>query len=609
MMKKCLLSILAVLFAGIVWAYNFSAVSPSGHTLYYNYTSGGVAVTSGSTVRPTGALTIPDSVTHGGTTYAVVGIEYAAFDHCTALTSVTIPNTVTSIGSWAFNNCTALTSINLPNTLTTISDMTFKACSSLTNLVVPSSVQTIGQLAFFGCTGFAVLDIPSSVTSIGTDAFGQVRAVRYCGSATGSPWGALNVNCGIYREGDFYYADSTKTDLWFYVGSDSSVVVADGVNTISSNAFAGLSSLVEVELPSSVASIGQNAFLDCTSLRHVILRSPNPPALLTWYVVFGTDSNLVISIPCGTYDTYTDDLIWYSHRNQLAESEVELNVIVVADSSQGTATVIPIDGRIVSCDSTVVISATANYGYHFDHWSTGSTLSTDTVALAGDTVITAIFAPEEYSVILLSNNDSIGTTEGSGQYFYLDTATLTATAVAPHYHFSHWSDGVTENPRQLVVTEMVELTAYFAPDTHLVTVVSGNPDMGTVDGGGWVEACSEIVICATPLPDFHFLYWDDGDTNASRSILVVGDTTLTAYFAANELEGISSCIRDASVLVQGCDIVVRGATGQRVTIFDVSGRIVVEAGAIDTQYFRMTHPGVYLVKVGRFAAQKVLVAE
>lgn len=613
-MKRYLALLLAVLYAGTAWSYNFSAVSPSGHTLYYNYTTGGVVVTTQSTsypnytVAPAGALIIPDSVTNAGTTYAVVGIGYAVFNGCTGLTSVSIPNTVTSIDAWAFNNCTGLTSLNIPNSITTIGDKAFKNCSGLTNLVLPSSVQSIGNSAFLGCTGIAVLDIPSTVTSIQDDAFSMLKIVRYCGTATGSPWGALHVSCNIYQEGDFVYADSTKADLWSYLGTDSSVVVADGVHAIGAQAFDDCSTIVVVELPYTVDSIGEMAFMHCDSLRHVILRSPVPP-VIEWYSFGYVDDDCLFSIPCGTYDLYTEPLIWYRYRNQMAESEVILNVTLIADSTQGSAFVVPIGGLYISCDSTMVISATANYGYHFDSWSTGSTSATDTVVLLGDTVITAIFAPDSYSVTLLSDNDSLGTTQGSGDYLYLDTATLTATATAPHYHFTHWSDGVTDNPRQMVVTEMVELTAYFAIDTHHVTVVSDNPAMGTVSGGGWFEACSEMAICATPFDGYHFLFWSDNDTNASRVVVVTEDTTFTAYFAANELEGIAPSASEASVKVHGKEIVVQGAHGQRISVFDVSGRVVGEASAADTQVFRMTYQGVYLVKVGHSIAQKVLISE
>ena len=111
-MKKQKILLYAILLMAMalpqnVFAYDFSAVAPSGQTLYYSTVSGGVSVTYPGTgtnpnswdgyTQPTGALTIPSTVTYGGSTYNVTSIDQAAFYNCTGLTSVTIPNNITSI--------------------------------------------------------------------------------------------------------------------------------------------------------------------------------------------------------------------------------------------------------------------------------------------------------------------------------------------------------------------------------------------------------------------------------------------------------------------------------------------------------------------------------
>ena len=122
---------------GSAWAqnYDFSAVAPSGQTLYYAIDTANVSnviVTSGE-IQPTGNLVIPSSVTHNGNTYSVTAISGecdfgipvigiggglgfsggGAFSDCTGLTSVTIPHSVTAIGFSSFSNCTGLTTVNL----------------------------------------------------------------------------------------------------------------------------------------------------------------------------------------------------------------------------------------------------------------------------------------------------------------------------------------------------------------------------------------------------------------------------------------------------------------------------------------------------------------
>ena len=84
--------------------------------------------------KPTGDLTIPESVTFRGCPYPVTSIRDGAFEHCTGLTSVTIPNSVTSIGYWAFCDCSGLTSVIIPNSVTEIGDEAYRGCTGLTRI-------------------------------------------------------------------------------------------------------------------------------------------------------------------------------------------------------------------------------------------------------------------------------------------------------------------------------------------------------------------------------------------------------------------------------------------------------------------------------------------
>jgi hypothetical protein len=107
----------------------------------------------------------------------VTSIGKQAFEE-KGITSVTIPNSVTSIWDGAFWGCTSLTSIIIPNSVTSIGDAAFSGCTSLTNITIPNSVTSIGNLAFDYCTSLTSITIPNSVTSIGDKAF------YYCDSLT-----------------------------------------------------------------------------------------------------------------------------------------------------------------------------------------------------------------------------------------------------------------------------------------------------------------------------------------------------------------------------------------------------------------------------------------
>ena len=101
-----------------------------------------------------------------------VRIANSAFSGCYGrLISITIPNSVTSIGSSAFYYCTGLTSITIPNSVTSIGDRAFSSCAKLTSVTIPNSVTSIGDGAFTYCTGLTSITIPNSVTRIGENAF------------------------------------------------------------------------------------------------------------------------------------------------------------------------------------------------------------------------------------------------------------------------------------------------------------------------------------------------------------------------------------------------------------------------------------------------------
>ena len=117
-----------------------------------------------------GSITIPSSIIYADKTYSVTSIG-GAFSGCTNLTSIDIPNSVTSIGRSAFHNCTSLTSIVIPNSVTSIGSYAFSGCSGLTSVTIPNSVTSIGSHAFAYCTGLTSVDVPNSVTSIGEWAF------------------------------------------------------------------------------------------------------------------------------------------------------------------------------------------------------------------------------------------------------------------------------------------------------------------------------------------------------------------------------------------------------------------------------------------------------
>ena len=135
------------------------------------------------------SVTIPDSVT---------AILDRAFANCSQLTNISIPNSVTSIGFSAFEHCTSLKSITLPSSLNSISEALFSGCSQLTTIHIPVSVTSIENDAFAGCSQLTTIHIPVSVTSIGNCAFAgcpSSMTVTYSGSKT--QWDSMTGNLNI----------------------------------------------------------------------------------------------------------------------------------------------------------------------------------------------------------------------------------------------------------------------------------------------------------------------------------------------------------------------------------------------------------------------------
>jgi hypothetical protein len=130
-------------------------------------------------------VTIPDSVT---------SIDSGAFNVCISLTSVNIPNSVTSIGSGAFSNCRNLTSVIIPNKVTTIEEGVFKGCTRLASVTIPAGVTSIKKEAFSGCSSLENVIIPAAVTSIGESAFANCTgftSVTFLGEITSSGFNTL----------------------------------------------------------------------------------------------------------------------------------------------------------------------------------------------------------------------------------------------------------------------------------------------------------------------------------------------------------------------------------------------------------------------------------
>ena len=175
MKKKHLLILFAALLPLVTNADDFEV-----NGIYYNITyiidktlevSYKESISSDYSDEYSSSITIPATVTYDGVTYSVTSIGNHAFEHCSSLTDITLPESVTSIGDYAFYYCSKLTAITIPEGVTNIGYSAFSGCSSLTAITIPEGVTSIGNYAFSDCSSLTAITIPEGVTSIGEWAF------------------------------------------------------------------------------------------------------------------------------------------------------------------------------------------------------------------------------------------------------------------------------------------------------------------------------------------------------------------------------------------------------------------------------------------------------
>ena len=188
-----------------------------------------------------GSVTIPATVTYQGKTYRVTAVDGDAFRECYSLAAISLPSSITAIGDYSFADCSSLTSITLPLAVKTIGNGAFDGCVTLSSVYIPNGVTTIGGSAFQDCRNLNSLSIPNTVEDIGANAF----------SATG--WWNSQPDGMVYVGKVAYKYKGTMPE-------GTSITLNGDTKGVAASAFYGLSNLVNISIPSSVTTVGTNAF-------------------------------------------------------------------------------------------------------------------------------------------------------------------------------------------------------------------------------------------------------------------------------------------------------------------------------------------------------------
>ena len=356
-MKKFLS--LIMVFAIFLCTLPFATITTSAMTSeYYTYTvSNGEATITDCNTSISGDVTIPSTL--GG--YPVTSIGNSAFENCSLMTSLTIPNSVTRIDYDAFFLCSSLTKVNItdlaawcnihfyswegsyysnplyyakklyingtlatnitiPNSVTSISDAAFYYCNSLKSVTIPDNVTSIGWKTFYNCSSLAYVTLSDNITYIGYHAF---SGTEY--SQNSSNW-----------EYDVLYIGNHLIEAKKSLSGE--YVIKENTKTITDWAFSYCSSMTSVLIPNSVTIIGYSAFSDCSSLEKVYYTG----SIKQWEDINIYDDNYILlsaeiifnykETPDLPYDNVTDYLFYEISNNEAVitgcDSRISGDVII-----------------------------------------------------------------------------------------------------------------------------------------------------------------------------------------------------------------------------------------------------------------------------------------
>ena len=238
--------------------------------------------------KASGALTIPATIK--GKPVTSIGKEAFLGSN---LTSITIPDSVTSIGEGAFSMCSALTSISIPDSVTSIGGGAFLGCKSLTGIIIPDGVTSIGDGAFSWCPSLTTIEVGEgnvNFTEVNGVLFNAEKTVllTYPASKTGAnytiPDGVTSIGISAFTNSQFLRSITIPDSVTsigvraFNRSSLTSITIPDSVTSIGVQTFDGCYRLTSITIPDSVTSIGSVAFSICRNLTTVTFLGDAPKA-------------------------------------------------------------------------------------------------------------------------------------------------------------------------------------------------------------------------------------------------------------------------------------------------------------------------------------------
>lgn len=226
---------------------------------------------------------------------SVKTIGMVAFEYCSSLADIVLPEGVTTIGREAFRSCSSLSHIDLPEGVTTIGHGTFSGCEKLSNVTLPNSLTTIEDFAFSGCNGLTIT-IPDNVESMGILVFdGTGLDITIPGRFLTNMGNPIGLDCKDVRVTIAEGTTAIEEYAFRKLPGIVSVTIPESVTSIGHAAFWQCSGLTDIVIPSSVTEIGDDAFSECTNLANVTL--PDGLTLIGEGVFYNCKELISVVIP------------------------------------------------------------------------------------------------------------------------------------------------------------------------------------------------------------------------------------------------------------------------------------------------------------------------
>ena len=543
----------------------------------------------------------------------LTSIRYDAFYGCTGLTSIELPNSVSSIGGRAFGGCSGISgSLNIPNSVTSIGPDVFSGCSGLTSIEIPNSVTSIGSSAFFSCSGLTSIEIPNSVTSIGSSAF------SYCSGLTsieipnsvciigGNPVSfCSNLEQIIVDLGNMVYNSRENCNAIINTSTNElksgckNTVILNSVTSIGSGAFAGCSGLtwieipnsltsigymtfygcsgltsikipnsvtsidvmafedcsglISIEIPNSITTIGAQTFYGCSGLTSITVLADTPPSLGS-NVFYNVPANSLVYVPCDAVEDYQSANGWSDFTNIIGLCAGEV-VVTVNPTEGGTVT----GAGYYSEGDVCVLTAAPSSGFVFSNWTeNGVLVSMDSVYsfYAHPTTIEAKFVPIGNIVFADTNVKTLCVTNwdtnGDGELSYYEAAMVTNLGQV----FRNNSSVTSFNELQYFInlTSIGQYAFYYCNGLISIEI----PNSVTSIGDGAFFNCTSLTSIAIPnsvtLIRGYAFYFCTSLTSLEipNSVTSIGNSAFRNCRNLNSIEIPNSVISLASQVFSGC---------------------------------------------------------